>query len=170
MKKLTKKSLDELARVMPVISENEQKSLIGASGNIESSGFGVESGVSSTHYSWEEYKIMSSNGTWQGGYVDGHGYIKGGSYVNKNDINEEIAENWNPITGILEQIFNYNDITQNVIDVNNQLQYNMIKDYLSKNDSIYKVTTTYVSNLGKKIEKDTYYDKNKNVVAEIIRR
>lgn len=53
--------------------------------------------------------------------------------MNKNDINEEIAENWNPITGILEQIFNYNDITQNVIDVNNQLQYNMIKDYLSKN-------------------------------------
>lgn len=90
--------------------------------------------------------------------------------MNKNDINEEIAENWNPITGILEQIFNYNDITQNVIDVNNQLQYNMIKDYLSKNDSIYKVTTTYVSNLEKKIEKDTYYDKNKNVVAEIIRR
>jgi hypothetical protein len=63
MKKLTKKSLDELARVMPVISENEQKSLIGASGNIESSGFGVESGVSATHYSWEEYKIMSSSGT-----------------------------------------------------------------------------------------------------------
>lgn len=55
--------MDELARVMPVISENEQKSLIGASGNIESSGFGVESGVSSTHYSWEEYKIMSSSGT-----------------------------------------------------------------------------------------------------------
>ena len=68
MKKLTKKSLDELARVMPVISENEQRACIGG----YSPG---ESGINTTPYTLDEYNIMISSGTWQGGYVEGYGYI-----------------------------------------------------------------------------------------------
>lgn len=41
---------------------------------------------------------------------------------------------------------------------------------MAKKDAVSYRRSTFVSKLGRKIEKDTYYDKNKNVVAEIIRR
>lgn len=63
MKKLTKKSLDELARTMPRIGKIEQRSFIGG-GN----------GSKEMPYTVEEFDYLSDNGLWNGGYVDGWGY------------------------------------------------------------------------------------------------
>ncbi len=64
MKKLTKQSLDELAKVMPVLSEEVQISLIGGG-----------DGSMSNPYTVQEFDQMSDSGTWTGGYVSGLGYI-----------------------------------------------------------------------------------------------
>lgn len=56
-----------------------------------------------------------------------------------------------------------------VIDLNKRAVELNIRN-LSNNNSIYRTTITYVSNLGNKIEKETYFDKNGNVIAEIINK
>ena len=58
MKQLSRKNLDELAKVMPVISEMEQRSFIGGG-----------SGTFTDPYTEEEYERMIASGTWEGGYV-----------------------------------------------------------------------------------------------------
>lgn len=58
MKKLTKKSLDELEKVMPVICESKQREFVGGG-----------SGTNCDPYTYEEFERMLSSGTWQGGYV-----------------------------------------------------------------------------------------------------
>ena len=68
MRKVTRKSLDELAKVMPVLSEMEQRSFIG----------GTEYPPSGSHtqpYTWEEYDRMVASGNWNGGYIVGVGYM-----------------------------------------------------------------------------------------------
>ncbi|WP_289198986.1 hypothetical protein [Bacteroides acidifaciens] len=68
MRKVTRKSLDELAKVMPVLSEMEQRSFIG----------GTEYPPSGSHtqpYTWEEYDRMVASGNWNGGYIVGFGYM-----------------------------------------------------------------------------------------------
>ena len=62
MKKLTRKNLDELAKVMPVLSETEQRMFVGGSGN----GY---------VYTYDEFQYMLSSGNWNGGEVAGYGYI-----------------------------------------------------------------------------------------------
>lgn len=64
MKKLEKKTLDELASIMPVISETETAQIIGGSGS-----------ASGTMYTWAQAESMMDNGTWTGGYVEGMGYV-----------------------------------------------------------------------------------------------
>ena len=64
MKKLTKKSLDELARFMPVISENQQMGLIGGG-----------MGTLDSPYTIDEFEKMLVSGTWQGGYVEDWGAV-----------------------------------------------------------------------------------------------
>ena len=63
MKKLTIKSLNELAKTMPVIEESLQMSYVGG-GN----------GTSANPYTQEEYESMVSSGIWNGGYVENWGY------------------------------------------------------------------------------------------------
>ncbi|MFK2339829.1 hypothetical protein ACIXMT_17265 [Bacteroides fragilis] len=63
MKKLTRKSLNELAKTMPVIEESLQMSYVGG-GN----------GTSANPYTQEEYESMVSSGIWNGGYVENWGY------------------------------------------------------------------------------------------------
>nr|WP_302830318.1 hypothetical protein [uncultured Bacteroides sp.] len=69
MKKLTKKNLDELAKVMPVLSETEQRSYVGGGGTPEGSG------LYGPPYTLEEYRVMIASGHWSGGVVEGYGYI-----------------------------------------------------------------------------------------------
>lgn len=81
MKKLLLKNLDELAKIMPVISELEQRSYIGG-GN----------GTQKDPYTVEEFYIMSANKLWTGGYVVGWGYtfadaVATGSYSSGNSNN-----------------------------------------------------------------------------------
>lgn len=69
MKKLTKKNLDELAKVMPVLSETEQRSYVGGGGTPEGSG------LYGPPHTLEEYRVMIASGHWSGGVVEGYGYI-----------------------------------------------------------------------------------------------
>ena len=62
MKKLSRKNLDELAKMMPVLSETEQRMFVGGSGN----GY---------VYSNEEFQILYLSGNWKGGEVEDLGYI-----------------------------------------------------------------------------------------------
>jgi hypothetical protein len=69
MRKLTKKTLDDLATVMPVISEDEQRRYVG----------GTDSdfyyGYTGTVYSTNAYNALVASGAWSGGVVEGMGYI-----------------------------------------------------------------------------------------------
>ncbi len=69
MKTLKQKDLDELAKEMPIISEREEQ-IFEAEMNGE-----MPSGSNTQPYSWEEYQAMVASGTWNGGYVEGYGYI-----------------------------------------------------------------------------------------------
>jgi hypothetical protein len=91
MKKLTRLSLDELAKVMPVLTENEQRLCIGGSGNYP-------------YYSYSEYESLLASAMWTGGYVEGQGYTLGevtcstsGTITNtfsSNSTNGYIPGNW----------------------------------------------------------------------------
>ena len=70
MKKLTRKSLDELAKTMPVIEESLQMSYVGG-GN----------GTSANPYTQAEFDNMLSNDNWNGGYVEGMGYVATNTYI-----------------------------------------------------------------------------------------
>lgn len=62
-RKLTKKNLAELAKKMPVLSEDLQRSFVGGGDGSQSNPFTIQ-----------EYDSMVASGTWQGGYVEGWGY------------------------------------------------------------------------------------------------
>ncbi|MBU3857357.1 MULTISPECIES: hypothetical protein [Bacteroides] len=68
MKKITRKSLDELAKIMPIINETEQRTYIG--GTMPPSGL-----YGSQTYTYQEYLAMMASGLWNGGYVEGLGVI-----------------------------------------------------------------------------------------------
>ena len=69
-KKLTRKSLNELAIMMPILSEIQQKTFVGGG-----------DGTYGNPYTWEEYSNFLTKGTWYGGYVDGYGFVdSSGSY------------------------------------------------------------------------------------------
>ena len=65
-RKLTRKSLYELALIMPVLSEEVQRRYVGGG-----------DGSESNPYTIEEYDGMVNAGTWYGGYVEGWGYTFG---------------------------------------------------------------------------------------------
>lgn len=70
MKKLTRKSLNELAKTMPVIEESLQMSYVGG-GN----------GTSANPYTQAEFDNMLSNDNWNGGYVEGMRYVATNTYI-----------------------------------------------------------------------------------------
>lgn len=57
-RKITRSSLEQLAKELPVLSEQEQRYYIGGG-----------SGTEQDPYDYEEYRRMSVSGTWMGGYV-----------------------------------------------------------------------------------------------------
>jgi len=73
-KKLTRKSLNELAKVMPILNENIQRSLIGG-GN----------GTQSSPYTETEFDQFLASGYFPGGYIlfngDSSGTYLGASYA-----------------------------------------------------------------------------------------
>ncbi|MDD2283958.1 MAG: hypothetical protein PHQ11_00955 [Paludibacter sp.] len=73
MRKLTRKSLDELAKTLPVIEKNFQTSFIGGG-----------SGTSADPYTAAEFDSMLSNNNWNGGYVEGMGYVANEVYAYGN--------------------------------------------------------------------------------------
>lgn len=70
MKKLTKKSLDELAQTLPVIEEAKQKTYVGGG-----------DGTRDSPYTAHEFEVMLNNDSWQGGFVEGMGYVANDKYV-----------------------------------------------------------------------------------------
>ena len=56
--------MDELAKVMPALSEQMQKSFVGGG-----------SGSQSNPYTEAEYDSMLASGTWNGGFVENWGYV-----------------------------------------------------------------------------------------------
>ena len=60
-RKATKKGLDELRKVMPVLSENEQRGCIGRYG----------AGTYCDPFTYEQFDSMTASGTWTGGFVQG---------------------------------------------------------------------------------------------------
>ena len=73
MKKLTKKSLDELAQTLSVIGEAKQKTYVGG-GN----------GTSASPYTTKEFNYMLDHDQWQGGFVEGMGYVANDANVYGN--------------------------------------------------------------------------------------
>lgn len=73
MRKLTRKSLDELAKTLPVIEEEFQMSYVGG-GN----------GTSASPYTVAEFDSMCCSDNWNGGYVEGMGYVANDVYVYGN--------------------------------------------------------------------------------------
>jgi hypothetical protein len=63
MKKITKSSLDELAKIMPVLSYEEEFHILGGG-----------TGTREDPYTVEEYERMVASGTWHGGFVGDWGY------------------------------------------------------------------------------------------------
>lgn len=59
MKKLTKQTLDELEKVMPVLSEKDQRFIVACGNETPVTGY----------YSWVDYNSLSVSGSWNGGYV-----------------------------------------------------------------------------------------------------
>ncbi|MDO5572269.1 MAG: hypothetical protein Q4F97_12525 [Bacteroidales bacterium] len=62
--KITRATLDELEKTMPVLSEIEQYSIVGGG-----------DGSAGNPYTVMEFEGMCESGSWRGGYVEGWGYI-----------------------------------------------------------------------------------------------
>lgn len=73
MRKLTRRSLDELAKTLPVIEESFQMGYIGGG-----------DGTSASPYTVAEFESMCSSDNWNGGYVEGMGYVANDVYVYGN--------------------------------------------------------------------------------------
>ncbi|BAR49077.1 hypothetical protein TFKS16_1509 [Tannerella forsythia KS16] len=73
MKKLTRKSLDELAKTLPVIEEASQMHYVGGG-----------DGTSANPYTQYEYNTMLNSNSWNGGYVEGIGYVANDVYIHGN--------------------------------------------------------------------------------------
>lgn len=80
-RKITRSTLDELAKEIPVLSESMQAMLVGGSGT----------------FTEEQYNSMLISGTWQGGFVEDLGYVGvGGTCVGERRIVRSFKNlNWN---------------------------------------------------------------------------
>lgn len=99
MKDLKRVKLDLLAKVMPVISEIEQKSYIGGGDGTEFS-----------PYTSIEMDIMISSGKWKGGFVDGLGYVgpntnvyagSGDYYTLSEYFQKNVSSGWDQVASSL---------------------------------------------------------------------
>lgn len=170
MRKLTKKSLDELAILMPVIEETDQMVFVGGG-----------SGTITNPYTLNEFDTMCSKGIWNGGYVDGMGYINyaspcvtitgqgGGHIINTSDLYSKKATIGlsdvisgaltflpGPISTGIGAVSLYLTAGQSIY--NDKLQNTI--DYLTSNgiNSVYMVRRTITTSSGTSGTSLTQYD------------
>ena len=196
MRIVTRKSLDELAKVMPVLSEMEQRVYVGgtsgATGIVPSGGGvndGNDSGVSANNYfSYSEYEARLASGTWYGGMVEGMGYVEmeltatpngnstsmNGQFVNAADllVESNTDAQGNVLSGILNNLIRTGDGTSNILDEINAFWGDKeLANYFQQNPNgqLYQVTKKYTSNIGVERNKVEYYDMNGRLVSVIFR-
>jgi len=130
MKKLEKLTLKELSSEFNLIGRVEAQRLNGG-------------------YSWEEYEQLERNGEWDGGQVDGYGYISQSMYANADGPNTSLMDygqliqsaqqspwsvagdaatdavmDWNPVTAYL------NDAAGNIDNLLQITRQNQLNDAL----------------------------------------
>lgn len=89
MKKLTKKDLDSMLALLPVLEEDEQREIVGGTGAISFDDYPRGEGPSGT-YTLDQVTSMVSLGIWNGGEVTGIGFVSGIS----------IVTGWYTLTGV----------------------------------------------------------------------
>jgi len=98
MKKMTKLSLDKLAKEMPVISELAQKAYIGGG-----------DGSAGNPFTESEMDSMVASGTWSGGNVVGMGYVgTGGTASGTIGGPGATTETWDDLISQASAQTNYN--------------------------------------------------------------
>lgn len=150
MRKLTKKSLDELANTMPRISEMEQRFSVGGG-----------DGSKDNPFTLAEFDSMCDNGTWASGYyVEGlgnnilpevniSGSFTGGKDMTRFDIEKLVANsNASFWTGILMSLGKgvgtaYGIINSGTAALQENRIMNILK-YMEDNgvDSLYEISST----------------------------
>lgn len=74
MKKLTKNSLDAMAKLLPELDENDQRCIVGGTGSCtEVTG----AAITGFTYSTDQMNFLMNVGGWMGGDVEGVGYVEG---------------------------------------------------------------------------------------------
>ena len=69
MKTIKRRNLEELAKIMPIVNEKEQRIYIGGSG---------------CTYTFEEFQYKYLSGNWTGGDVIDYGYISENGMIENN--------------------------------------------------------------------------------------
>jgi hypothetical protein len=93
MKELRKKDIEALRKVMPVLKDMEQISVVGGSGDRDCI----------LTYTTDEYYTLEANGKWTAGYVEGAGWIGGDSGSSNYGSGSSISDPWTA------NISNYSD-------------------------------------------------------------
>ncbi|WP_420187411.1 hypothetical protein M1B74_01290 [Bacteroides pyogenes] len=175
MKKLTRKSLDELVKLMPEISESAQRNFIGGG-----------DGTWNNPYTYDEFRDLVRTRVFEGGYVDMSGipvYHSAGQYFSGSDFNDlkdgYIENAHGGISGVdnvigaflgevvstITGIFTMKDKVLSLANYHTEFKPLRIFFENNKDEELYYVEVTYLSNLGKKVVIRTYYDKSNNVIA-----
>lgn len=179
MKKITRKSLDELAKTMPVLNEIDQRRFVGGG-----------DGSTINPYSQKEYDLMLSTDTWRGGFVSGMGYVYGDVnimlpghsttpktgefvtaaqlYAEKNDSDKSGVLN-----GTTSHLYGPFPSSDGILSIFNTLfgESDIANYFRSHPDGrLYRVVTTFPGNLGATVYKYDYYDENGTLVGTVTNR
>lgn len=142
MKKLTKKSLDELAQTLPVIEETKQKTYVGGG-----------DGTSASPFTAHEYEIMLNTNLWQGGFVEGMGYVANDKYV--------YGDYKSPFT-VEQKFYTYPDF---IDSLSSGTFYNIIKEILTSSVGVLPPLGVIVSMAS--YLQDQYDDMMRGVQSEL---
>lgn len=178
MKKLTRKSLDEMARTLPRISEIKQCSFIGGG-----------TGTKDDPFTEQEFNGMLENGSWFGGFVQDMGYVgmdititpngsstpMNGQFVNAADLlYESNGDNKSGFWGdVVEFVTGIVRVSDKILGYLNAFEGDSkIVEYFRSNPygQLYKVQKTYSGNTGINVYQDSYYDENGQLIGTVTHR
>lgn len=178
MKKLTRKTLDEMAGTMPRISEIVQRSFIGGG-----------TGTKEDPFTEQEFNSILASGSWLGGYVKDWGYVgmettvtpsgsytpKGGEFVTAGDLlYESNVDNKSGFWGdVIEFATGIVRGTDALLDVSNTFGGDSkIAEYLHANPNaqLYRVQKKFSGNAGINVYQDSYYDENGQLIGVVTHR
>lgn len=176
MKKLTRKKMDELARIMPLINEDVQRTFIG----------GSDRGTYNNPYSYGEYKGFVSMNSFPGGYVNVNGaviyYSHGNSFTGSdfNELKDDIINNHYGPTGAIDFVSEVFDDVAKYTGIftwgdslreygNNLTEYSQLYKFFTENPnaSLYYIETISRSNLGRERVKRIYYYNGSEIASSI---